>query len=513
MGEAAIGLGPTAQPDPGTRRRSSRPQAAASCHTGQVNENELAFLDATAQADLVRRREVQPRELVEAAIRRIEQLNPTLNAVVTPMFDDALERASGALPEGPFTGVPFVLKDLTAQQAGVRYTEGSSFLADYVSTHDQELVLRQRRAGLVVVGKTNAPEFGILPTTEPRLFGATHNPWDTGHTPGGSSGGTAAAVASGMVPLGHGNDGGGSIRIPASCCGLFGLKPTRARNPLGPALGDALNGLVCEHAITRSVRDSAALLDATAGPDVGDPYPAPTPERPYAQEVGAEPGRLRIAFSTTAATGVAVHEDCVRAVRETARLCGELGHEVFEFEPEDVDGGGLSEAFIMLYVAGVAATIAAWATLTGRTPAAEDFEPLTWAMREMGAARSPVDYLLAVGHLQLFSRQVARWYAGFDVWLTPVLAEPPLPLGTFDAPPDMPLFPLMRAGAWVPFTPIANITGQPAMSVPLHWNDAGLPVGSQFVGRYGDEATLFRLAAQLEQARPWAHRRPPVFAG
>ncbi len=477
-----------------------------------MNVNELAHLDATAQADLVRRGEVQPRELVEAAIRRIERLNPMLNAVVTPMFDAALQRASSALPEGPFTGVPFVLKDLTAQQAGVRYTEGSAFLADYVSQHDQELVVRQRRAGLVVVGKTNAPEFGILPTTEPRLFGATRNPWDTGRTPGGSSGGTAAAVASGMVPMGHGNDGGGSIRIPASCCGLFGLKPTRARNPLGPALGDVLNGLVCEHALTRSVRDSAALLDATAGPDAGDPYWAPAPARPFLEEVGAPPGRLRIAVTTVAATGVPVDEDCVRAVRETARLCEDLGHDVLDFTPADVDGNAMTEAFLVLYTAGVAASIAGWGLATGRTPAQADFEPLTWAMREMADVRSPADYLLAVGHMQLFSRQVASWFAGFDVWLMPVLAEPPLPLGTFDAPADQPLYPLLRAGAWVPFTPIANITGQPAMSVPLYWNEDGLPVGSQFVGRYGDEATLFRLAAQLEQARPWAGRWPPVSA-
>jgi amidase len=477
-----------------------------------VKNDELGLLDATAQAELVRRGEVRPRELVEAAIERIERLNPALNAVVTPMYEMALERASGELPEGPFTGVPFVLKDLTAQHAGVRYTEGSAFLADNVSVHDQELVLRHRRAGLVVVGKTNAPEFGILPTTEPRLFGPTRNPWDTGRSPGGSSGGTAAAVASGMVPFGHGNDGGGSIRIPASCCGLFGLKPTRARNSHGPAVGDVLGGLSCEHALTRSVRDSAALLDATAGPLPGDPYWAPPMARPYAAEVGADPGRLRIAVSTTALTDVPVHPDCVRAVRETADLCAELGHDVFELTPDGVDGAHLTEAFIVLYVAGVAATVAGWSVALGRTPAEELFEPLTWAMREMGLGRSAADYLLAVGYLQGFSRQVAAAFAGVDVWLTPVLAEPPLPLGTLDAPPDQPLLPLLRAGAWVPFTPVANITGQPAMSVPLHWNEAGLPIGSHFTARFGEEATLFRLAAQLEAARPWAGRWPPISA-
>ena len=481
-------------------------------HTVHVSQNELASLDATAQAGLVRRGEATAVELVEAAIERIERLNPVLNAVVAPMYELALERAAGALPEGPFTGVPYVLKDLTAEHAGVRYTEGSAFLADNVSMHDQELVLRHRRAGLIPVGKTNAPEFGIVPTTEPRLFGATRNPWGTGRTPGGSSGGTAAAVASGMVPLGHANDGGGSIRIPASCCGLFGLKPTRARNSLGPALGDVLNGLVSEHALTRTVRDSAALLDATAGPAAGDPYWAPPRERPYAQEVGADPGRLRVAVTTAALTGVPVDDECVRAVWDSARTCEELGHEVTEFSPPGVDGSALTDAFVTLYCAGVAATISDWARRTGREPTEADFEPLTWAMRELGLLRTSADYLLAVGHLQLFGRQVASWFEGFDVWLTPVLAEPPLPLGTFDAPPGQPLVPLVRAGQWVPFTPLANITGQPAMSVPLTWTDAGLPVGSHFAGRFGDEATLLRLASQLEQARPWAARRPPVFA-
>ena len=480
--------------------------------TGHVNEDELTSLDATAQAELVRRGEVEAKELVEAAISRIERLNPTLNAVVTPMFEDALERAAGHLPEGPFTGVPFLLKDITAQYRGVRYTEGASFLADHVSTQDQELVLRHKRAGVVVVGKTNVPEFGILPTTEPRLFGPTRNPWNLDHTPGGSSGGTAAAVAAGMVPMGHGNDGGGSIRIPASCCGLFGLKPTRARNPLGPGLGETPAGLGCEHALTRSVRDSATLLDATEGPDAGDPYWAPPKRRPYAEEVGADPGRLRIAVSTAAVTEVPVHPECVRAVQATAQLCEELGHEVFEFRPSDLDGGLISEAFITVYACSVAVAIAYWSRVLGKTPTADDFEPLTWAMSELGGGRTPADYLLAVGYLHSVGRQVARHFAGFDLLLTPVLAEPPLPLGTFDAPEDQPLYPLMRAGAWVPFTPLANITGQPAMSVPLHWSEDGMPIGSHFVGRFGDEATLFRLAAQLEQAQPWAGHRPPVSA-
>ena len=279
--------------------------------------DDLPFLDATAQSQLVRQKEIKPIELVAAAIARIEQLNPALNAVITPMYDIARAAAADKLPDGPFTGVPFLLKDILGAYAGVRMTLGSKLLRDFVPDHDSELVARFKQAGLVIVGRTNIPEFGLLPTTEPRLFGPCRNPWNTDHTTGGSSGGSAAAVAAGMVPMAHGNDGGGSIRIPASCCGVFGLKPTRARNPLGPDFGDVMSGLVAEHALTRSVRDSAALLDATAGPDVGDPYWAPTPLRPFLQEVGADPGRLKIAVTTQAGTDVAVHADCAQAVQLT----------------------------------------------------------------------------------------------------------------------------------------------------------------------------------------------------
>ncbi|HXU09656.1 MAG TPA: amidase, partial [Blastocatellia bacterium] len=290
--------------------------------------NETAWMDATAQADLISRKEVTPTELVEAAIERIERVNPQINAVITPMFDEARATANSPIPDGPFTGVPFLLKDLLASYEGVRMSSGSAFLADFIAPHDSELVSRYKRAGLIVLGKTNTPEYGILPTTEPKLFGASRNPWDITRATGGSSGGSAAAVASGMVPFAHGNDGGGSIRIPASCCGLFGLKPTRARNPLGPDFGDMFSGLVAEHALTRSVRDSAALLDATSGPDVGDPYWAPPPARPFIKEVGADAGRLRIAFATSAAQGTTIHPDCVRAVNDAASLLSDLGHEV-----------------------------------------------------------------------------------------------------------------------------------------------------------------------------------------
>jgi amidase len=475
-----------------------------------VHTDELATLDATAQAELVRRRALTPRELVDAAIARIERVNPRLNAVITPLFDDARAAAAGPLPDGPFTGVPFLLKDLIATYAGARMTAGAAVLRDYVPQYDSELVRRYKRAGLVIVGKTNTPEFGIPPTTEPVAYGATRNPWDPSRSPGGSSGGSGAAVAARMVAMAHGNDGGGSIRIPASCCGLFGLKPTRGRTPLGPDHGDVMNGLVCEHAITRSVRDSAALLDATAGPDIGDPYWAPPSARPFLQEVGADPGRLRIGFSTRAATGVPVHPECERAVHDTAALCAELGHTVEEAAPT-FDDVTLTRAFITLYAASAAKNVAALER-EGLKPTREQFEPVTWALNEMGTQVSAGMYLLALQDLQRVARDVARFFTTYDLWLTPVLAAPPLLLGALDADWQDPLKGFFRAGEFCPFTPICNATGQPAMSVPLHWSADGLPIGSHFVGRFGDEATLFRLAAQLEAARPWAARRAPISA-
>jgi amidase len=472
--------------------------------------DELTFLDATALAESVRAGQVKPIELVDAAIERIERLNPTLNAVVTPMYD-AARRAAQGRASGPFAGVPFLLKDLVAACAGARMTWGSRLLRDFVPPWDSELVLRFKRAGLVIVGKTNTPELGLLPTTEPQLFGPCRNPWDLGRTPGGSSGGSAAAVAAGLVPFAHGNDGGGSIRIPASCCGLFGLKPTRGRNPLGPSIGDVMSGLVVEHALTRSVRDSAALLDATAGPDVGDPYWAPPPARPFAREVGADPGRLRIAFTTTAATGAPVHPDCAAAVHDAARLAASLGHEVVEAAPS-VDGDLLTQSFITLWSAGCAWMVESLAGAVGRAPSADDVEPFTWALYGLGRVQTAATYLGAIATLQRVARDVARFFVAHDVWLTPTVAEPPPALGSFAAEPDNPISALARAGMFVPFTPICNATGQPAMSVPLFWNADGLPIGTHWVGRFGDEATLFRLAAQLEAARPWAGRRPKLSA-
>jgi amidase len=380
-----------------------------------------------------------------------------------------------------------------------------------VARFDTELVSRFKQAGLIVVAKTNTPEFGLLPTTEPELFGPARNPWDVTRTPGGSSGGSAAAVAAGIVPMAHANDGGGSIRIPASCCGVFGFKPTRARVPLSPNCGDVMSGLVVEHAVTQSVRDSARLLDAIAGPAVGDPYWAPPLRRALAEEVGADPGRLRIAFTAAAPTGAPVHHDCVAAVRDAAALCAKLGHEVTEGTPT-FDGELLVQSFTTVWAAGAAWSIDSIAHATGLKPTPEQFERFTWNLAELGRRITSSEYLLAVQALQLVGREIARFQQTYDVWLTPTLAEPPVPLGTMSTAIDDPMPTLKRAAAFVPFTPLCNASGQPAMSVPLFWNEAGMPIGTHFVGRFGDEATLFRLAAQLEAARPWAHRRPPILA-
>jgi amidase len=470
--------------------------------------DDLAYLDSTAQAELVRKKKVKPIELVEAAIERIENLNPTLNAVITPMYEYAREQAAGPVPEGPFAGGPFLLKDFLAEFAGVRFTEGTAFLRDYVPNEDSELVKRHKRAGLIIVGKTNTPELAIGVTTEPHLFGPTHNPWDTDRTPGGSSGGSAAAVAARMVPMAHGNDAGGSIRIPASCCGVFGLKPTRARNPLGPNYGDIFTGLAAEHALTLSVRDSAALLDATLGPELGDPYWAPPPVRPFLQEVGAKPRRLRIAFTSRTPLGTDVHPDCVAAVQDAAALCAEFGHDVIEAAPA-FNAELLWQSFTTVLSAGFAWGLADWARRTGRTPTPEFFEPFVWSFTQRGRQISAAEYLLVLQDLQKLTRDIARFFADYDVWLTPTLGEPPVPLGTFRFSGGDPFELRRRIATFSPFTYISNATGQPAMSVPLYWNATGLPVGTHFVGRFGDEATLFRLAAQLEEARPWAKRRPP----
>jgi amidase len=470
--------------------------------------NEFANLDATALAELVRTKQVKPVELVQAAIDRIEKINPQINAVVTRMYEEALASSKAELRDGPFAGVPVLLKDLVAAYEGVPMSSGSKYGKDYRPVRDSDLVARYRRAGLIVLGKTNTPELGLLPTTEPELFGPTRNPWNISLTAGGSSGGSAAAVATGMVPMAHGNDGGGSIRIPASCCGVFGLKPTRARNPLGPYVGDVFSGLVVEHAITRTVRDSAALLDATSGYSLGDPYCAPEPVRPFAQEVGADPGKLRVAFLTKAPLGTPVHRDCIAAVEDAARLLADLGHEVADAAPA-LDGEMIWKHFLTIWAAGVTWTIRNMNYMIGRVPDEGELEPITVAYDEVGKRVTAADYLTAVQYFQFLARQIAEFMKEYDVLLTPTLGSPPLPLGSFAPTPEDPLVTGVAA-SFVPFTPLCNTTGQPAMSVPLFWNAEGLPIGTHFIGRYGDEATLYKLAFQLEQARPWANRRPPV---
>lgn len=488
--------------------------------------------DALGLAALVARRETTALEVVEAAIARIEALNPRLNAVIHPMYEQARAAARAPLPDGPFQGVPFLVKDLIATVAGEPFRCGSRFLRDYRPPADSELIRRYRQAGLIITGKTNTPEFGLTPITEPARFGPTRNPWHLDRTPGGSSGGSAAAVASGMVPMASGGDGGGSIRIPASCCGLFGLKPSRGRVPTGPGIGQIWQGAVVEGVLTRSVRDSAALLDAVQGPDAGAPYWAPPPARPFLQEVGADPGRLRIAMTTRPMMGRQVDPACVAAVEDAARLLEDLGHVVEEAAPA-VDGPALSRAFLTMLCGELRGDIRDAEQLLGRRARAGDFEPATWALALLGDQLSAAEFVQAIRFMERTSRDIGRFFASWDMLLTPTLASPPVPIGSLQpsAAERLQLTVLGRLHAgrvlrlggvlqqaaeqvfeFIPWTPVFNVTGQPAMSVPLYWTADGLPVGTHLVGRAADETSLFRLASQLEAARPWFGRTPPVFA-
>jgi len=463
--------------------------------------------DAVGLAELVRRRQVSPEELLEEAIARVEQRDSALNSVVNKLYDHARAAIRAGLPNGPLHGVPFLLKDLHALCAGAVTTNGSRFFQDNRADHDSELVTRYKKAGLVIFGKTNTPEFGLTITTEPTLFGPTRNPWNAQHTAGGSSGGSAAAVAAGLVPAAHASDGGGSIRIPASCCGLFGVKPTRGRNPHGPDRGEGWAGMSTEHAITRSVRDSAVLLDSTCGPDVGAPYFAASPLQPYSSEVGATLEPLRIALATRTPAGEKIAPECEQAVMQTARLLEEMGHRIeqtdLDFVPEELGPG-----FRMVIAGNTRAAIDLHAAKTGNRPGPEKFEKVTWALFEAGAKASAAEYARAVLAVHRTGRMVGRFFERHDVLLAPTLPRPPEKLGVFDMNSDD-IESYRRAIAlFTAFTAPFNASGNPAMSVPLHWTAEGLPVGVQFVARYGDEAALFRLAAQLEQAKPWFHRRP-----
>jgi amidase len=477
--------------------------------------DDLAFLDATAQAELVRSGQLTPAELVDAAINRIDKLNPELNAVIHPRFDQARDEAAAAIPDGPFRGVPTLFKDLMCAVEGEPYHEGMRFLKDndYRPSYTDNLVRRFRAAGFVSCGRTNTPELGLVPTTEPAAYGPTLNPWDTSRTPGGSSGGSAVAVATGMVPVAHGNDGGGSIRIPASCNGLVGLKPSRGRTSLGPRWGQLTAILNCELVLARSVRDVAGALDALSEPFPGDPLIAPAPARPFADELGADPGPLRIGILTSNLLGAGeVHRDCVTAAEDAGRLLESLGHHVEPSYPTAFEDPETLVPFTTIWTTDCAHYLDDFSNLVGKPITEADVEPLTWALAESGRSVTGAQFREAVRIMEELGRRGAQWWDGFDLLLTPTLGEPPLPLGTLDPQPDNPLHGYIRAAEFVPFTMQFNISGQPAISLPLHWNAAGLPIGTQLVAGYGREDVLLRVAAHLEQARPWAERRPPVHA-
>ena len=474
--------------------------------------DEIAKLDATGQAELVRRGDAKPVELVQAAIDRIERLDPKLNAVIHRNFERALAEARGALPDGPFRGVPFLLKDIGAGNlAGDPIHSGTRFLKDagYCARTTSHLVKKFQAAGLVIVGRTNVPELGAWSTTEPAAYGPTRNPWNPAHSSGGSSGGAAAATAAGIVPFAHGSDGGGSIRNPSSQCGLVGLKPSRGRVSLGPDSGEVWAGMVFEFAVTRSVRDAAALLDCVHGAMPGDPYSAPVPARPFRDEVGAAPGKLRIGvideFPDT------VHADCREAVASAGRILERLGHSVEASYPrrmlEPMDNA------INVVAAWQARTVESLGEQIGRQIHAEDMDSDNWAVTEMGKAVSASKYLAALEGYNSFSRELASWWAGgFDILITPTITRPSPKIGELVPDPSKPLDAFIRSANLLIFCAPFNITGQPAISLPLHWNKEGLPIGVQLVAASGREDILIRLAAQLESECKWSNRRSPIHA-
>jgi amidase len=465
--------------------------------------------DALALAGLVAKGDVTPLELLQAVRLRVESLQPRLNCFSALFFDTAEAQIKAGLPEGPFRGVPFALKDISHQLSGTATTNGSRLFRENVPDFDSTLVERYKKSGLVLFGKTTSPELGLSPSTESALFGKTHNPWDLERTPGGSSGGTAAAVASRILPMAHGSDGGGSIRIPASCCGLFGLKPTRARVPLGPTQFEGWNGLSVHHALTLSVRDSAALLDVSSGPEKGSPYWAPPRERPFFEELKRSPGKLRIAMILSPASGVPVDPECRKAASDAAKLCEELGHEVEEARLPD-PCKAVGDVMATLVFVSVARTLEDAAAARGRAVTEADVEPITWGNYQRGLSIPSFAYSRAINSCHQIGLAMARFQETFDVVLSPTLAKPPIPLGVLSlSAPSAEVYG-QELQAFMPFTQLYNVTGQPSMSVPLHWTPDGLPVGVMFSARFGEEAVLFRLAAQLEQARPWIEARPPA---
>ena len=465
--------------------------------------------DALSLAELVKSKKVTPEELLNTALARAREVNPKINAIVLEHEDVARKQLKDGLPQGPLTGVPYLLKDLGAALKGTVTTGSLSLARESVADADSTFVERFKKAGLVIFGKTHSPELGLSPSSESRMFGATRNPWNLAHIAGGSSGGAAAAVAAGIIPVAHATDGGGSIRIPAACCGLFGLKPTRARTPMGPKRGEGWGGASVGHVVSRSVRDSAAFLDATHGPAPGDPYPAPAQTRAFLDEMKAAPGRLRIAFSTTPPINVPVHADAIAAVKEAAKLCESLGHSVEEATPA-INGMEIKAAQGVVISANVAFTVDEAAEALGRKSRPEDVERATWFRVENARKTDSSAYARAMNTLHGLGRTVANFMTNYDVFLQPTAAQPPLPVGVLNMD-RQDLGEMFREMiSFIPYTGIYNLTGQPSANVPLYWNAAGLPIGTMFTARYGDEATLFRLAAQLEQARPWFDRYPPL---
>ena len=479
-----------------------------------MSDTDVSALDATAQAELVANGEVSPPELLEGAISRAEAINPQINAIVHPLYEEARETAAGDLPDGPFRGVPFLFKDLGAGLAGQPYHMGNRLMKEigFRMPIDSHLGTRFREAGLVTMGRANTPEIGILPTTEPESHGASKNPWDTTRSTGGSSGGSAAAVAAGIVPIAHASDGGGSIRIPASANGLVGLKPSRARISLAPIVGDSMSGLTTEFCVSKSVRDSARMLDWVHGPQPGDPYGCPEPERPYVEELDRDPGSLRIGLMTDTMTGDELDPEAIEAVRSAAGKLEALGHTVSPQSPPHLSGPDeLYETFITRWAGGMAQNVSVLETIVGRPFTADDVEPLTWALIERGRSESAATYLSAVATHQTMARMFADIYEqGTDLILTPVLGTLPPKLGHFDQYGDDPMDAMLKARRFAAFTGGLNATGQPGISVPLEESSEGLPIGIQLVAPIWREDLLIRVAAQLEQAHPWAGRRPAL---
>jgi amidase len=456
--------------------------------------------DATGLAELIKKREVSAGEVLEAAIARMVKVNPKINAVTLDLSD----QARAATPaDGPLSGVPYLIKDLGAHVAGTPTSGGSRLFKDVISPADSAIVSAYRKAGLVIFGKTNTPEFGLEPVTEPEAFGPSRNPWNTDYTPGGSSGGASAAVASGIVPAAHASDGGGSIRCPASCTGLFGLKPSRGRVSFAPA-NEGWGGFSIQHAVTRSVRDSAALLDAVCQPVAGDPYWMTPPERPYAQEVGRDPGKLRIGFFAGSFSAADIDPECAAAVHAAAKLCESLGHDVVEAKP-DADFAGARAAAGQVIAPSIAATLEIEGRRRGRPVELGEVEGLTMALAKQGETVPASAYIQAIQTAHAFGRAVARYFETYDVLLTSTMGRPPVPVGWLRGGPREQY--VDRLFSFMSNTQAFNITGQPAMTVPLAWSVGGLPIGLQFVGRMGDESGLFRLAGQLEQAAPWGDKR------